>query len=398
MKIFSILLFCLALPFFDAAQITFERGYYINNLDQRIDGFIKNQDWKDNPSQFEFKNSENTAPTTITQKYAQEFGIEENLKYVRATVDLDRSSVSLNNLSEKRNPEFIEETLFLKVIVEGEARLYRYEEGNRSLYFYSSGDMGIKPLVYKKYLDKNQNLKTNAQYKQQLFNNLKCASVSMETIEKLRYQSSSLARFFKEFNRCKNPDYKNAIAEEKRASLHLNIRPGLKNAQADVMRYSTLGFPTKKTSLDAEWSFRLGLEAEFILPFNKDKWTIIVEPTYQYYKSALEENGTKTSADYKSLELPLGVRHYLFLNDRSKLFVNASFVLDFNLNSTIIFRDRSLLEVKSRNNFALGAGFKYDNRYSLEFRYELDRPLLGNYAYFASDYGSFSLIFGYTLF
>jgi hypothetical protein len=36
---------------------------------------------------------------------------------------------------------------------------------------------------------------------------------------------------------------------------------------------------------DNKISFRIGLEAEFILPFNKNKWAVFAEPTYQYYKT-----------------------------------------------------------------------------------------------------------------
>lgn len=166
----------------------------------------------------------------------------------------------------------------------------------------------------------------------------------------------------------------------------------------DLERFSTIGLASQKSSLDDAWSIRLGLEAEFILPFNRDKWSIIVEPTYQNYKSETDANEEKTSVDYKSIELPLGVRHYFFLNKRSKLFVNAALVIDFSLNSTITYRGRNLLEARSRNNIALGAGFKYDDRYSFEFRYDMDRNLLGIYPYYTAEYGGFSLIFGYSLF
>lgn len=380
------------------AQITFEKGYYITNTGDTIYGLLENRDWKDNPAQFEFKESENATVKTVTLKYAREFGFENGSKYIRATVNIDHSGVQLNKLSNKRSPEFIEKRLFLKVLVLGEARLYRYEEGNMTRYFYANGDMAIEQLIYKQYLDENQNLKTNTRYKQQLFSNLKCISVSMENIKKLRYQSSSLVPFFIAYNGCKNPNYTNNVVKEARKFFHLNIRPGGKNAHLDLERFSTIGLPSQKSSLDDAWGLRLGLEAEFILPFNRDKWSIIVEPTYQNYKSETGANEEKTSVDYKSIELPLGVRHYFFLNDTSKLFINASFVLDFPLNSILTYKNREQLNIKSRNNFALGAGFKYGNRYSLEFRYDLDRKVLSDNSYYDSNYGGFSLIFGYTLF
>jgi hypothetical protein len=40
---------------FSYAQITFEKGYFINNSGDRTECFIKNIDWRDNPTKFEYK-------------------------------------------------------------------------------------------------------------------------------------------------------------------------------------------------------------------------------------------------------------------------------------------------------------------------------------------------------
>ena len=36
-------------------QVEFEKGYYIDQEGQRVEGFIKNQDWKNNPNSFKFR-------------------------------------------------------------------------------------------------------------------------------------------------------------------------------------------------------------------------------------------------------------------------------------------------------------------------------------------------------
>ena len=40
------------------AQISFEKGYYIDNSNQKVDCLIKNVDWKNNPTSFEYKLSD----------------------------------------------------------------------------------------------------------------------------------------------------------------------------------------------------------------------------------------------------------------------------------------------------------------------------------------------------
>jgi hypothetical protein len=156
--------------------------------------------------------------------------------------------------------------------------------------------------------------------------------------------------------------------------------------------------------------FGIGLAAELTLPFNRNKWSIILEPTYQYFANSRTKdrgiNGRTEvtfEVDYKSIELPLGARHYFFLNNNSKLFLNASFVWDFPLQSTIIYNreDGSTarpLEINGTYNVALGLGFKYAEKYSLELRYFTDRNILANYNNWFAEYQSVSVILGYTLF
>ncbi len=39
------------------SQISYEEGYYVDNSSQKINCLIKNIDWKNNPTKFEYKMS-----------------------------------------------------------------------------------------------------------------------------------------------------------------------------------------------------------------------------------------------------------------------------------------------------------------------------------------------------
>lgn len=41
------------------SQIAFEKGYFINESNKRVDCLIKNVDWRSNPKKFEYKLSQN---------------------------------------------------------------------------------------------------------------------------------------------------------------------------------------------------------------------------------------------------------------------------------------------------------------------------------------------------
>lgn len=134
------------------SQISFESGYYIDNSNQKIKCLIKNIDWKNNPTQFKYKLTKTSDAKEITIKSVKEFGIDNVSKYIRCSVNIDKSSEYLNKLSNDKEPLFNEEELFLKVLIEGEASLYHYsEDGNLKRFFYDTQNTNIKQLIFKSY-------------------------------------------------------------------------------------------------------------------------------------------------------------------------------------------------------------------------------------------------------
>ena len=132
------------------AQIRFEQGYIIDNNNQRQDVLIKNIDWLNNPKSIEYKNDETSKIEIATINQIKEFGVDNQSKYVRVDVKIDRSSEDLAKISSIQEPEFKEETLFLKVLIEGEASLYDYVDYNLKRFFYKKNNGEIEQLIYKK--------------------------------------------------------------------------------------------------------------------------------------------------------------------------------------------------------------------------------------------------------
>jgi hypothetical protein len=136
------------------------------------------------------------------------------------------------------------------------------------------------------------------------------------------------------------------------------------------------------------FGFRFGLETEFVLPFNKNKWGIVLEPTYQSY------NSKNTSEDfnikYKSIEVPLSLRHYLYLND-FRFFITAGAVYDIPINSSI----NENLKISSSMNLMYGLGFSFKKTYSLELRRYTVRELVSRFRDVSADYRvNLAVVFG----
>lgn len=387
------------------AQILFEKGYYIDNSNHKVDCFIKNIEWKNNPNKFLFKLTEDGAIQTNTLSNVKEFGINSSLKYLRSPVKIDMSSDNISNLSAKRTPIFVKKVVFLKTLVEGEASLYVYEDTNVKRFFIKKQSSNeIEALVSKKYLTKDNKVADNLQYKQQLLNSLTCSSITLKTIKNLLYTNSKLISLFDNYNTCSNPTtYVNSTKKQRKDLININLRPRYNLSSFSIKNAS---FENRNVDFGNKSSFGLGIEIEYILPFNKNKWGVSVEPTYQEFsatRNRLLENSNlniTNRIDYQSIEIPLSLRHYLFINEQSKLFVNFSFIIDLTLKSNYQFSIENNLDIRddliSGTNFALGFGYKFNDKYSIEIRQQSERNLLNKTAVTDTSFRAFSVIIGYS--
>lgn len=388
------------------SQITFEHGYLIDNSNQKTECLIKNIDWASNPTEFEYKLSENASVQKASIDNTREFGIDGISKYIRANVKIDKSSDQVGYLTSDSSPDFQKDQLFLEVLIEGKASLYQYDGGNLKRFFYSSDHSEIEQLIYKPYLT-DGNIAKNNQYKQQLFSDLKCQTVSQNAFKNLNYSKKKLEKLFIQYNECQNASFKNYGEEVEKDFFNLSLRPGINFSSLDIHNEIV---NSRNVAFEDDINFRFGIEAELILPFNKDKWGLFIEPTYQYYTSENVQKSDKvvggllvSQVNYQSIELPVGVRYYLFINEDSKFFVDISYLFDVTINSSIEFKrsngtSLSSYDLKSSSNIGLGLGYKYLDKYSLSLRYQTDQDILGDYASWDTNYQTYSVIFGYSLF
>jgi ribosomal protein S18 len=394
-----LLLFFIFLTLSSYSQIVFEKGYFIDNNNKKTECLIKNLDWRSNPTEFEYKLDEQDQAITTNIQQVKEFEIYNVSKYERQTVNIDHSKSNLSDMDYTKNPTFTEEKLFLQVLIAGKAALYEYQNQDLLRFFFKTETDPITQLIFKTYKVSESEIADNNQFKQQIFTTLKCDNITAQNIKYLEYKKSDLIKIFIKYNQCNSSDFTNYEAKEKKDLFNLNIRPGIKTSSLSVTNDL---MPSYNTDFGSKVGFRLGLEAEFILPFNKNKWAIIVEPTYQAYKSEKIENGFTSKVDYSSIELPIGLRHYFFLNNTSKIFINGQYVIDKVMNSDSSFKTVNGLtnnvKLESGGSLAVGAGYNYKNKYNVEFRLGFAKDLHSTYNSWSSDYNSISLIFGYSIF
>ncbi len=412
--------------FFAQAQIVFEKGYFINNNGQRTNCYIENVDWRNNPTTFNYKINQNDSEKKLENMMGVvEFGIDNESMYKRFAVKIERSPNDTKYLIEGNNPQWKDETLFLKALILGEANLYSYTDENIIRYFYETKQHPINQLVYIKYINQEdlkttntgiynygENIKENNQFRQQLLNSLQCETMSEADFKSLTYKKNALVDIFEKYNNCKGTAVPNTNYSPRGShkSFAFRVTPGIYSASLKISDPNV--YYNVSTDIKNEIIFKMGLEAEYILPFNKGIWSVFVNPNYQKFTAEQQysrDSNFQTagiiditaSANYASIEIPLGVRRYFFLNSSSKIFVNLAYVLDVQMSGAeVVFTNKNnaanangTLPIVSRNNIAFGVGFSY-NRFSAEIRMNTPREL-SNYLQWSAKYTSTGITLGY---
>jgi hypothetical protein len=315
-----LMLFLITFSSYCFGQISYEKGYYIDSEGKKVEGLIKDMDWNRTPQKFNFKLNDDAKSQTIHSSDIIEFGIYEISKFQRYEINLDITNNDASALIANRDPNYELRDVLLEVLVQGKANLYYYSDGNIIQHFYNTDDnASIRPLTYKKYLSKTGNVLENNDFRKQLFENFKCKTLTLETALNLNYNKTDLIEYFQTYNACHNVQSK-VFKKQKRDIFDLTILGGYEHTSIELSAPNTFGY----LGFDSQSNAKFGLELEYILPFNKNKWSVILQAYYQSFteKNTLENtnlsgNIMNSEINYKSIEVPLGLRHSFFLYNTS---------------------------------------------------------------------------------
>ncbi|WP_417355680.1 hypothetical protein [Flavobacterium sp.] len=370
-------------------QINFEPGYFIDNGGNKTNCLIKNVAWRNNPVDFEYKMTENDETKTAGIKTVKEFCVNNAYKFKRFDLKIEKSFEMISRLDTSPEPKWENETLFLKVLVEGDLTLYQFEDGNIIKYFYSSPNSEeATQLLYKKF-DNKGIISENSHYKQQLYNLMSNRLTESSDFQNLKYKKSYLVKLFTQYNGNSNKDYE---VKHNSGKLNLKVTAGASVASLSLSNSNTYS-NTINYDFDSKTVFSFGAEIEYVLPFNNKKWSVFINPVYSTYKNSTQQNEGAT-VEYNYLQIPVGVRHYMFINDESKIFINAAFAFCTNSGSVKHGANNRELELGSANSFIVGAGYSY-KKYSAEIRYNIQHSILTNYTFWDCDYSTIGIMLGY---
>lgn len=403
-------------------QLEYEKGYFIDNEGNKTECLIYNKDWGNNPSTFRYKTGEGSPAAFGNLLTVKEFGIYGDSKYIRTSVKIDRSGDILSELRQGYSPVWTDDTLFLKVIVEGKASLYYYSDKLVKKFFYSIDDTTINQLVYKRYLlpditaltdPDNQyvylgrnkpNIGINRDYLKQLWLNIRCPENM--PVKNVGYDMPGLSKYFRDYNECIGEDYKEYRSSSEKIFFHLKVVPGIRISSLSIFNptYVNTIYSNRNTTFSTKPVFNVSLASELVLPFNKNKWALLFEPSFQYYnddKTIARPLSTTETATirFKSIEFPMGLKYYCYLEKDLRLSFAALVIpcQSLNFDSYLAFGNNDPLDINPSANFSFGSGVDF-KKISVELRYYTKRHLMLDYVYWRTNYQGLSLRLGYRIF
>jgi hypothetical protein len=206
----------------------------------------------------------------------------------------------------------------------------------------------------------NNKLTLYSTYKKDLQLFLKCDKFIDDKLETLSYKKKKLMNLITSYNTCKNNESKFFSLNSKKIIFNFIPKIGLSynlfSLKNDAIKFneSINGF-----------GYSVASEFEIIFPFNKRKWSFLIEPAYISYEGELESakfNSEGISVSDSRFKLGLGLRHY-FLMKNYQLYATGKFSRPLSSQKSVEFSEfENENEFDLVGFFSLGFGVRLQGR------------------------------------
>lgn len=405
MRFFTLLIVLLFAVQLNAQEV---EGYYITESGKRVSGFFKYEDFFDTPA-LKFKESKKGEFAGLPQDVAEYGMIEDNLKFEKHLVEIDISG----NDSYKKNPVWSKQTIFLNVLVSGNATLYSYTKDYRTFFFLSTAakPKEINQLVYKKYKLSDDSVVENSQFRQQLYNDVICKGQKVSDFSEIKYDKKELTDVFKNYNECSGS--KSLVyGPKKKANFKYSLFAGIHSM--------SLGVDYVSPEADNESSFTYSGGAEVSYVFPSETWGLYARAEFESLNSKISDTYDKgynvTEITYKvhgsAFSFMAGPRYHFLLSNSSNIYLETGFCMSQPFGS--IERIETVYPINDgtpyagdnreydlTTSFALnfGAGYSFKKKYAVAFRVITKRDFLEDVksTSFKTSFSRMGLAFIYTL-
>lgn len=375
-----------------------KKGYYINNNNEKVEGYIRSAAIL-NPATVSFKPLSGGDFAALNLNNVTEYGIDNEVKLQKHTVDVDMTGG--NQVAGSKESVWNKMDIFLNVITEGDATLYSYTMNNVVRYFYSvkSKDIAPKQLIYKKFQESSGPVKENHSFRQQLYADLKCEGQTDRSFLKVNYYQDELTDVVKKFNACNSSGTSTdagtsktfAKNEEKKVAIKFTLYAGADftniKVSTDQSNLTSTEENTTSPGIGAELALRiLKGDYEFFTRFEYEKLKATVENTYSFssYNTVTETHMLEADV----LNFYLGARKNFAIGAQNKIFVDAALCISnpigdwemyrkaYNAGGNYVMSGR-IDGLRTSFSVNFGVGYVFNDKYGIAVRYDTNRNMFG---------------------
>lgn len=364
-------LFVLAVAFSSAAasQPLFEDGYYIDLKDTKHSGLVSINSITDTQPYLLFKTEYRADPDTVAFSDVGEIRVSD-FKLIRKLTETLVIEEATNDSS------FIEQSLLLRVEVEGEATLYSTQSDDRYTFYFSLPGQKPVQLIYALYIRSDGRLVRDNTFRNQLAKNLLCGNPDFSS---LRYNKEQLIKAFSDYNECIKSEFKRYTGIPTLSSRYLNIGLGLGSSKYFVESTNNI-FGTEIAKFTGTAPY-IEAEIEYLLPSLKNRIGFFFSAGYLNISDKDERAvfGTplQIDLDYQVIQSTIGVRGYWPIHNAFKLFGELALGKDFETQKGISIdysvNDRGHQDFESTRltgHVTGGIGIAFFNRYIIQGKFK----------------------------
>lgn len=367
-------------------------GYIVYDNGEEKEVYFQNEDYIYSTTKVLYRDQPGAEIKEVSIDRIKEFRVPGSFKFIRARVEIDRSFNSNDDISSGYQPVFTDETIFLRVIVEGGVSLFSYEDKNADRYFMGQQKGQITQLIYKKYnivVEDSRGITENVtgmndSYKEQIKSTLQCSDITDSEVKELSYNRSSLTEIFASYYNCKGTEPVR-WSERKKSEIEINarLRSGLRvttpefNSSSVVIANSIMLPVSQGASANTILSYFIAGELEFSVPISvTGLFSGFTEITYMNLEgdlSGVEGEAYGMMMDFQMLRLQGGTRYYYPVSRNLNPFLEFSVAYSFLLNESSSIRTDvgigGIRDTDYPHELILGIGLDINRKFNVLARY-----------------------------
>lgn len=334
-KIFFFICILLSFTELSANNKHFKPGYIILESGDTIQGFIKNSSWRISPTHIIFTSKEiNNDTLSYSMKSLKGFSSNDFI-FVKKKVKIDQQANDINHLDNySLLPPYREDTVFLQVLVRGEASLYIYiESKGRNHYYIESRTSELQELLntlYIKRITTSTGITKNyvgysEEYKTQLLITLiGCKTITYKEID-IEFKESELYKLLLKYNECVSPNTKIYSKEIEKWEIKPYVSAGIDIASTHFKTNSSYYYYLINLDFSNSTNFTANIGLQYIIPKYNKKLSLYTDIAYNSYKFESQNDQT------------IGISTYHYIIDYSQIGVNYGLLYDFSNHQSSLY-------------------------------------------------------------